>query len=200
MMFMPMSTPCVSTVRLPIHHSGMADPHPSSVRLHAAAAAADPSITKPIELARALGEKAQTITNWATRGVSKDGALKVQEELGISATWVLNGTPPMLISQSQTTRLDQQRLAEALVAVLKTQEALRLTFKPQAIAEALTRAYDLRSLNPRTMNRQQLDEYDRMIVEAVKQAWEVRVGEGTGEAVEGVGRGDAKAAAKRRRA
>lgn len=32
-----------------------------------------------------------TMTNWKSRGVSKEGAIKAERELGVSANWVLNG-------------------------------------------------------------------------------------------------------------
>lgn len=178
----------------------MADPHPSFARLKSAAAAADSAISLPIDLARALGEKPQTITNWAARGVSKEGALNAQLELGVSATWVLYGRQPALVSQSQSARLDPVKMAEALVAVVKAQEELRFEFRASAIAEALTRAYDLRILTPGKMDKAQLQAFDKMITEAVKQAWEANDGTGTGATAKGAGDGNAQTAPKRRQA
>lgn len=40
-------------------------------------------------LAAELGESIQTISNWASRGVSKAGALAAQRRYGISATYIL---------------------------------------------------------------------------------------------------------------
>ena len=43
------------------------------------------------ELARALDESPQTITNWKKRGVSKAGAIKASAAFGISTNWILSG-------------------------------------------------------------------------------------------------------------
>lgn len=43
------------------------------------------------ELARALDESAQTITNWKKRGVSKAGAIKASAIFGVSTNWILSG-------------------------------------------------------------------------------------------------------------
>lgn len=53
--------------------------------------AADHDIEGPSALAGALGESEQTVTNWARRGVSKNGAIKAQIRFGTSANWVLTG-------------------------------------------------------------------------------------------------------------
>lgn len=77
----------------------MATMHPSMKRLYEAAARLDPPIRGQSELARAAQQSPQTVKNWETRptGVSAAGASKVQQLLGISATWVLEGVPPMFI-------------------------------------------------------------------------------------------------------
>ena len=57
-------------------------------------------------VARLLEETPQTIKNWEIRGPSSAGLLKIQQVLGISATWVLYDTGPMLTdgtAQTQTT-------------------------------------------------------------------------------------------------
>lgn len=178
----------------------MADHHPSFTRLKQAAATVNVKLSKHGELGAALGETAQTITNWAKRGVPALAAIAAQRELGISPAWIMDGVPPAFLSQSQPTRLDQQMMAEALVAVLKAQEAMRLEFRAAPIAEALTRAYDLRTLNPASMSKAELDSFDRLIQRAVRQAWESEDGSGTSkQASGGIGRSDAKAPAKRQR-
>jgi SOS-response transcriptional repressor LexA len=63
--------------------------HPSMERL--LEAAAKRGAVGPAAVASALGESDQTITNWASRGVSKGGAIKVQQILGISSTWITTG-------------------------------------------------------------------------------------------------------------
>ena len=52
-------------------------------------------ISDPSDLARALGVTHQVVTNWQSRGISKDGALTAQGVLGISATWIKDGTGDM---------------------------------------------------------------------------------------------------------
>lgn len=43
------------------------------------------------DLARVLNTSPQTINNWETRGISKQGLLSIQNTLGISASWVQSG-------------------------------------------------------------------------------------------------------------
>lgn len=54
-------------------------------------------IDGPAALASALTQSEQTITNWGSRGVSKEGAMKAQEKFGCSANWVLHNMLPRLI-------------------------------------------------------------------------------------------------------
>lgn len=42
-------------------------------------------------LGLALEESSATITNWKSRGVSRDGALKAERIFGCAASWVLDG-------------------------------------------------------------------------------------------------------------
>lgn len=71
--------------------------HESARRLLEAAKIARPSIETAADLARALNQSEQTITNWSKRktGVSKEGRLLAQKELGISATWIEDGSGKM---------------------------------------------------------------------------------------------------------
>lgn len=59
-----------------------------------AAAKAMHGMNGTTELAEALGESVQAVGNWAQRGVSKAGALKAEQLLGISARWILTATGP----------------------------------------------------------------------------------------------------------
>lgn len=45
----------------------------------------------PSEVARLLNVSPQRITNWTTRGVSKEGMLLAQRLIGVSATWIETG-------------------------------------------------------------------------------------------------------------
>lgn len=72
--------------------------HESFRRLFEAAKQVRPSITTVADLARSLNQSEQTINNWAYRGngVSKQGRLIAQRELGVSATWIDDGQGQML--------------------------------------------------------------------------------------------------------
>lgn len=55
-------------------------------------------IKGPSALAHAMRLGAeQIVTNWGTRGVSKEGALKAQRLFGVNAQWVLSGTGEMMV-------------------------------------------------------------------------------------------------------
>lgn len=43
------------------------------------------------DLGLKLGESSATITNWKSRGVSRDGALKAERMFGCAASWILDG-------------------------------------------------------------------------------------------------------------
>lgn len=68
-------------------------------RLYDAARSAH-GIRTPSELARSLNATPQRIKNWQDRGISQQGATDVQSRLGISATYVLDGTgQPMMAAR-----------------------------------------------------------------------------------------------------
>lgn len=60
--------------------------HPSLARLYQ-----ETGLKKPSELALKLNIGASTVTNWASRGVSKDGALMASEIFGVNANYILTG-------------------------------------------------------------------------------------------------------------
>lgn len=100
----------------------MADMHPSMARLYTAADRLAKPIRGQSELARAIGQSPQTVNNWETRGVSKGGATLCQQALGVSSTWILEGTQPMFVgpvgqSQSQSVELQRRRIADAVTLV-----------------------------------------------------------------------------------
>lgn len=45
----------------------------------------------PSDLANALNESPQNITNWQKRGISKAGAIKAAEAFGVDVIWILTG-------------------------------------------------------------------------------------------------------------
>lgn len=48
-------------------------------------------ITQPSELARALNQSQQTITNWENRGISQKGFIACQATFGVNAVWLETG-------------------------------------------------------------------------------------------------------------
>jgi phage repressor protein C with HTH and peptisase S24 domain len=56
-------------------------------------------VTTQAGVARAMNQSSQTVKNWETRGISKSGMLKAQEEFGCSATWLESGAGDMAIGR-----------------------------------------------------------------------------------------------------
>ena len=59
-------------------------------RLYAAAKELH-GIDKQAEIARMLNASSQTVKNWETRGISKQGLLDIQRIMGISPEWLSSG-------------------------------------------------------------------------------------------------------------
>jgi hypothetical protein len=70
----------------------MADIHPSMARLYEFVRSHFPGVQTQSELGRWLNTSPQVINNWEMRGISKDGAIAIQAEKGINATWLREGT------------------------------------------------------------------------------------------------------------
>ena len=51
----------------------------------------------PADMARALNVSEQVVTNWGTRGVSMDGALRAQLQFGVDANFVLHHAPHPMV-------------------------------------------------------------------------------------------------------
>ncbi len=56
-----------------------------------------------------LGVSSAVMTNWKSRGISKEGALQAQEAMGCSATWLLSGEGPDASDDWPFTRVDRAR-------------------------------------------------------------------------------------------
>jgi len=69
--------------------------HPSAERLYLAAKELQ-GIEGQSNLARLLNESPQTVNNWEVRGVSKQGAMNAQQQIGCDANWVRTGTGAMV--------------------------------------------------------------------------------------------------------
>ena len=55
-------------------------------------------VNGPAELAVALDVSDQVVTNWGSRGVSADGAIRAEEIFGCPAVWILKGIVPPVSS------------------------------------------------------------------------------------------------------
>jgi len=112
------STPRVTTCCLVTGKWGMSAMHPSMKRLYEAAERLTPAIRGQSELARAIGQSPQVVKNWEVRpmGVSAQGASKAQQALGISSTWILEGTLPMHVGGSQLPASQSAGLQRQIIA------------------------------------------------------------------------------------
>lgn len=52
-------------------------------------------------VARLLNASPQTVKNWESRGISKDGMITAQEVIGCSSTWLKNGTGEMVAESAE---------------------------------------------------------------------------------------------------
>lgn len=77
--------------------SGMAQMHPTTERLYAAARQLK-EVTGQSAVARLLDISPQVMKNWEARGVSEGGALKAQKSIGCDANWVLQGEGQVAVS------------------------------------------------------------------------------------------------------
>tara|TARA_R100000935_G_C2837951_1_gene169238 strand:+ start:1769 stop:2491 length:723 start_codon:yes stop_codon:yes gene_type:complete len=69
--------------------------HASMQRVHKIS-----GLTKKVDIAKDLGVNASTITNWSSRGVSKEGALKVAALYGADANYIMTGVEKSYINQT----------------------------------------------------------------------------------------------------
>lgn len=68
--------------------------HDSTERLYQAARQLR-DVSGQSAVARLLNESPQTVKNWETRGVSRAGAMKAEEVLGVRANWLISGEGEM---------------------------------------------------------------------------------------------------------
>ena len=96
------NTPCINGLfsGATIHRMPPAQTHASFQRLYDAAlqVTAHLSPSRRIQdekgLRKALNLSPQTANNWKNRGVSQEGAIDAQRNLGVSAIWVIDGKGP----------------------------------------------------------------------------------------------------------
>lgn len=66
-------------------------------------------IDKQAEIARMLNASSQTVKNWETRGISKQGLLDIQKIMGISPDWIETGEGSMRLTSAQNEIKDIHR-------------------------------------------------------------------------------------------
>lgn len=95
--------------------------HETARRLLEAARHVRKDIEGPSDLARVLNQSEQTINNWSYRGggVSKQGRLQAQKELGISATWIEDGSGPMLAVSKHISAASELPKSESKESLIK---------------------------------------------------------------------------------
>ncbi|PIT10707.1 hypothetical protein BGI40_01595 [Snodgrassella communis] len=71
----------------------------STARLYQAAKKLK-GLINPSQIARALNTSPQTVKNWESRGMSKEGLLKAQHVIGVSAHWLETGEGNMVINSA----------------------------------------------------------------------------------------------------
>jgi hypothetical protein len=70
------------------------------------------------EIGKRLGASSATMTNWKSRGISRDGALQAEREFGCSGSWLMSGegSPEVGARLVPSTR---PTLTDAVVAIAK---------------------------------------------------------------------------------
>lgn len=83
------------------------------------------------EIAHYLNASPQTLNNWESRGMSKDGMLTAQEKIGCSALWLKDGKGEKAVSWSSLN--DHAELLEAWAYLLPAEkEAIIEQIRPMA--------------------------------------------------------------------
>lgn len=141
--------------------------HETARRLFDGAKKVRPDIETAADLARALNQSEQTINNWSYRGngVSKQGRLLAQKELGISATWIEDGLGEMLTAKHKT--------SAANASITGQDESLIKRLLPEGAGNVVTweRPEDLEDDEDRVW----IDRYDyRFSAGSGLMQWEVR--------------------------
>ncbi|UXA66046.1 helix-turn-helix domain-containing protein [Xanthomonas prunicola] len=117
-------------------------------RLYEAASKLQPPIRGQSDLARRLSQSPQTVKNWEARptGVSAAGASKAQHALGISTTWILEGSLPMFVGdetrthQSQDAGSIREILAAAVTIARRVQDMAIAPIEGERYVQLLTEA------------------------------------------------------------
>lgn len=70
-------------------------------------------------VARLLNESPQTVKNWETRGISRSGAMKAEDVLGVRANWLITGEGEMTSGATLSPREDALSPAQAAADLIR---------------------------------------------------------------------------------
>lgn len=115
-------------------------------RLQEAAGSVEPPRIGHSAIADWLNVSAQRVTNWARRGVSREGALAAQEKSGYSANWILTGVGAQRLPHGTRRAQAPEESAEPSVGRRKGDFVKAVTPEEQEMLDALLQ--DLRQLFP----------------------------------------------------
>jgi hypothetical protein len=96
-----------NTIRLPA--ATLTRMHKSAERLYQAVKEVR-AVEGQSAVARLLTESPQTVKNWESRGISADGAIKVERLIGCRAAWLIDGAGDMSFAEAPATQPADWRL------------------------------------------------------------------------------------------
>lgn len=91
-------------------------------------------------VARLLNASPQTVKNWESRGISKDGMITAQEVFGCSSTWLKSGTGEMVAesAEQQTVNVTRVPMGTRRIPLISSVQAGAMTeaIDPYALGDA----------------------------------------------------------------
>lgn len=119
--------------------------HETMTRLYLAAKTLKKK-TKPADVARLLNVSSQTIANWEDRGMSADGIITAQEQIGCNAVWLRDGKGSMTLvgmeTASNESPIDLNELKDAIEAAVEIDKGAKLDLPPDKLALVVAFWYD----------------------------------------------------------
>lgn len=139
----PPNAACINDALMAARMAGMAQstPHPSIKRLFGVAK--ERGDTTPTQVAKTMNVSSQTFTNWTSRGLSLEGALRAQLTYGCDANWLLGIAPQPRQFGSGEATLDMQLMRSAILVTERAIHARRVVVTPEARAAFTLGAYDI---------------------------------------------------------
>ncbi|MEY8688343.1 MAG: hypothetical protein AB9M53_00505 [Leptothrix sp. (in: b-proteobacteria)] len=115
--------------------------HESTARLYLAASRIR-GVTGQTNVAKALNQSPQTVKNWESRGVSKEGALLVEQILGVRPAWILRNEgdmvaeakPPLIAGEAHHVRLYERTVPPTVTWEWVMQAKVPMTMKEFRVA------------------------------------------------------------------